>query len=378
MRNPFEYGGIVLNEAFCNRTREREEIRRVIENAGKLFVYAERRIGKTSLVQQVLRELPEDDYVKIYIDLWPTDGPASFVATVAKGITEALASRADRLLETAKRLFSRLIPSVTVDEEGKPVIAFGIRDVTVASPVLEEVLQAPARLAEEGRRKVVVVLDEFQQILEYGTDEVERRLRSIIQHHQEVAYLFLGSRKHLIQQMFLDRNRPLYRSAAHYPLEAIGEEEWRPFIQERFRWGRRTISDEAVHEVCDLTQGHPFYTQHLCHVLWERCEEGGVVDAPLIAGSVEVLLRRESYAYTALWESLTINQRRFLKGLAAEAAGVQPFASAFIQRYRLKSPSNAQRAAKALLSRDLIDRDNGSYLVQDRFFRLWIQQMQAS
>ncbi|HEU0039834.1 MAG TPA: hypothetical protein VFR76_11220, partial [Verrucomicrobiae bacterium] len=107
------------------------------------------------------------------------------------------------------------------------------------------------------------------------------------------------------------------------------------------------------------------------------CEPESGVTEEMLRAAVKVLLDRESYAYTTLWESLTLSQKRFLKGLAAGPAGVKVFAGEFVSRHGLSSASNAQRAVQALLSKDIIDRDNGSFLITDRFFRLWIQSVQT-
>jgi hypothetical protein len=378
MRNPFEYGGVVSGEAFCNREQETADLVHAMENAQKLFVFSERRYGKTSLVRAALGKLPRKGYVCAYVDLWPTDSEATFATAVAKALSESMSTSVNKLLETAKRFFSRLSPSVTADEEGKPTLTFGLSREAPVGPALEEALQTPARIAAKGGPRVVVVFDEFQQVLEYGSDQVERKLRSVMQHHQQVSYLFLGSRKHLIQKMVLDRNRPLYRAGGHYPLGPIAEAHWQRFIRQRFADADKAIGQDHIHGVCEQTQGHPFYTQHLCHVLWELCEPKAQVNAEMLRAAVRLLLDRESYAYTALWESLTLSQKRFLKGLAAGGLGVKVFAGEFVSRYGLSSPSNAQRAVQALLAKDIIDRDNGSFLITDRFFRLWIQSAQLS
>lgn len=375
-RNPFQYGGVVGGDAFCNRRRERADLLRAMENGEKLFVYSERRMGKTSLVRLVLDRLAKRSYLGVYVDLWPTDGEESFVAALARGLAEAMGPTPDKVLDAARTFFGRLTPSLTLDTEGKTVVNFGLHRGTKVGPALDEVLAAPARIAKEGKRKVVIVLDEFQQVMEYGSDLVERRLRSVIQHQADVSFIFLGSRKHLIQKMFLDGARPLYRSAGHYPLGAIAEDEWLPFIWERFHNAKRRITDEQIREIVRLTEGHPFYTQHLCHALWELSDVGRPVPDAAIAEAVATLLDRERYAYTTLWESLTANQRRFLEGLARSSEPVQPFASEFLQRHGLGTASSAQRAVESLLSRDVIDRDGGSFTILDRFLRLWIQRTQ--
>lgn len=377
MKNPFEYGGVVSGNAFCNREKEVADLLRAMENNEKLFVFSERRYGKTSLVRTALGKLPKKDCVCAYVDLWPTDSEATFVTALAKAITESMSSSVEKLLETGKKFFSNLAPSVTMDEEGKPELTFGFSKRTKLGPALDEVLETPAKIAAKGGQSVLVVFDEFQQILEYGSDQVERKLRSVIQNHSQVGYIFLGSRKHLIEKMFMDRARPLYRAGGHYPLGPIAEEHWQPFVLKRFHSADKVISKQCIHQICELTQGHPFYTQHLCHVLWELCESKAEVTEKMIHKAVQVLLDRENYAYTTLWESLTIPQKRFLKGLATEAAGVKVFAGEFVGQHGLGTASNVQRVVKALLEKDIIDRDNGSFLITDRFFRLWIPAVQT-
>ncbi len=376
MRNPFQYGGVVSGESFCNRTKEVADLRRSVENAEKLFVYSERRLGKTSLIRKVLAELPEAEYLTVYIDLWPTDGETSFVLACAKAYSEAMASSADRLLNITKTFFSRLIPSVSANDDGKPVVTFGFDQKRPDVPLLEDVLDIPARAAAKDGRRVVVVFDEFQQILEYESDTVERLLRSSIQHQTDVAYIFCGSRKHLIRQMFMDSQRPMYRSGAHYPLGLIGEEHWQGFIAGKFEETGKNISAGIISTLYALTEGHPFYTQHLCHPLWELCESGKAVTEEMIGQATELLLERESYAFENLWDSLTRNARRLLKGIAAEGSGTQVFSAEFIRKYQLGSSSNAQRAVDLLMKKDIIDKEEHSIVIPDRFFRLWINSKQ--
>ena len=372
--NPFEYGGVVGPEAFCNRTAERADLSRAAENGDRLFVYAERRMGKTSLVRRVLAALDPDRFLPVYVDLWPTDGADAFVEATAKALAAAAATRTDKLLEASKSLFSRLNPTLALDEMGNPSLQFGGPGAEKAQS-LEEVLAAPPRVAEKRGRRMVLVFDEFQQILAYESDHVERALRSAVQGYEGVATLFLGSRKHLIEQMFSDSRRPLYRSAGHYPLGAIATEHWVPFVTERFEAAEKPITEGQVGALCRLTEGHPFYTQHLCHALWERTPRGQAVGEGALDEALEVLLRREGYAFTTRWETLTRNQQRFVRGLALDGPGVQPYSSEFVRAHGLRTPSNAQRAAESLLKLDVIDREEGAFVVTDRFFKLWLRRL---
>jgi len=374
MMNPFRYGGVVDEDAFCNRTTELRDLSRAMQQDERLFVYSERRLGKTSLVRLAMNDLPRPRNVPVYVDLWPTDGEASFIQVTARALTEAFETSAERMLEMAGSFFRRLAPVISVDDQGHPQIQFERRDIKEPLQPLEEVLSAPARIAEKRNCRVVMVFDEFQRILEYQSDRIERMLRSIIQNQRNVSYVFLGSRKHLIQQMVLDSSSPLYRAGGHYPLGPIPTQEWIPFIQERFERSNKRILETEIRGLCNRTGGHPFYTQHLCHAAWELCASGESVTPETIDSAVELLLDRETYAYTALWESLTRAQRRTLIGLASEPPGAQVFGADFLRAYDLQSASTVQSATRALLDRDLIDRENGSFLILDRFFRLWIRE----
>jgi uncharacterized protein len=378
MSNPFQYGGIVTGDAFCNRDAEKTDLLKAIRNHEKLFVFSERRFGKTSLIQSVISKLPKSRTLAAYVDLWPTDDERSFVNVLAKAIALSMSTSMQKLLHTSKALFSSLVPSMTMNDEGKPEISFEFHRNIKVDTALEDVLETPARIAKKESKSVVVVFDEFQQIVEYQSDLIERKLRSIIQKHPQVAYLFLGSRRHLIQKMFMDKSRPLYRAGGHYPLGTISEKHWTPFIRNHFKATGRSISDELIHLICVCTQGHPFYTQHLSHAIWELGEPRAKVTEETIRVATQLLLERENYAYTTLWESLAINQRKFLKGLASEIAKVQPFSAEFIGRHGLGSASNVQRVVESLLEKDVIDRDNGSFLISDRFFRLWLQRFQLA
>lgn len=378
MKNPFQYGGIVGEDAFCNRKKEIAELLQSIQNCEKVFVYSERRIGKTSLIKIILKRLPKKQFISVYVDLWPTDNEETFITTVAKAITTATSGAIESMVSVARSLFTRLTPTISVDEDGKPALTFGVNKSSITGQELDEVLSAPEKIATKGKKNVVIVFDEFQRIMDYRTDIVERKLRSIVQTHTNVSYIFMGSRKHVIQKMFLDKSRPLYRSSAHYPLKSIDEQEWIPFISERFERFRKRISKDMIAAICSATQGHPFYTQHLCNITWELCEPGNHVSATVIANAVDTVLERESYAYATLWETLTLNQRKFLKALASEIGDIKPFAADFLRRHRLGSISSVQRSVHALLDKDVIEPENGSFIIADRFFRLWLRKMEAA
>ena len=140
MSNPFKYGGIVLGDDFCNRKQEQHDIINAVNSGEKLFIYSERRYGKTSLIKQVISTLPKKNYITIYVDIWPIDNDFDFIKNLAKRISESISDTPDKLLNTAKKFFSSLVPSITIDAEGKPAITFGVKEIEDSIPELEKLL----------------------------------------------------------------------------------------------------------------------------------------------------------------------------------------------------------------------------------------------
>jgi len=161
MLNPFRYGGVVGRDAFCNRSTELRDLARAMQQGERLFVYSERRLGKTSLVRLAMEELPKAGHVPVYVDLWPTDGEESFITVTAKALTEAFETSAERMLQLAGSFFKRLLPVLTVDDQGHPQVRFEVREMKRESLPLEEVLLAPARIAEKRKCRVIVSSTSF-------------------------------------------------------------------------------------------------------------------------------------------------------------------------------------------------------------------------
>lgn len=375
MSNPFKYGEIVGKENFCNRKSELRDVKNAMVNGDRLILFSERRIGKTSLVQLAMERLPKTQFLRTYVDFWPTLNEHGLAQTLAIQFSKDFSSTKKAIKRTAQELFGHLRPEFTFSSDDSMKISFTIGSREKASPELLEILKIPSRIAEKQKKRVVVVFDEIQQLFEYENDYAERALRSAIQSQPGVAFILLGSRKHVIQSMVHDRARPLYRAGTIYPLSTIAAEHWLPFIRERFYSAGKQIDDETILDICRLTEGHPYYTQHLCHALWDIYEDIHQIEGvKLLERAFSMVLHREHSAFVSLWESLTKNQKYFLCGLAIEGPRSKIHHSDFIQKWGLKSSSNVQRIVTALQKNDIIDQDNGSYFISDRFFLQWIRR----
>ena len=375
MNSPFEYGGIVSRGSFCNRKNELKELRRSVENSGKLFMYGERRIGKSSLLYHLIDSLSDESFIVAFIDVWRCTDSSDFVRECAKafGSTGSLSPKG--LLQRARFLFAGLSPALTVDDTGRPQLTFSNICRITETPLLSEVLSAPERIAESSPdHQVLVVFDEFQEIRNFNDDRIERVLRSEVQKHRNVAYIFCGSRKHILREMFLGRGSPLYRSAAHYPIGCIAAEHWIPFIKERFLIKGISLEDGIIEDICLLTEGHPFYTQMICDILWDSCESEQEPDKSMLTKALKTVLDRESEGYSTAWESLPSNPRKMLLAAAFEKPLIHPFSGDIVSKYNLANPSSARNGLEYLVTHDLIEQRDGSYYISDRFMALWLRR----
>lgn len=369
-RNPFIYGGRVTGETFCNRQKEIRELLSDIKARQHVMLFSQRRFGKTSLVWRVLAEARKSGAIPVYVDLYPVSSSAEFIELYAKAIAEAL-SGYEKAMKLLKGLFSRLYLSMGLDGMGNPQWSVGF-DRTMEKESLDEVLMAFEAYLKRAKKSGVVVFDEFQQIAETNGRKMEARLRSAIQTHERVSYLFVGSRKHLMQDIFSNPNRPFYRGAKIFPLAKIGPDEFSAFIKERFGDAKMLIGEKAVRAVLEATESHPYYTQYLCHILYDIAE-GSRIREDDVPKALDLLISREATAYMNTWDLLTLRQRQALVSLAETSPGESPFRSEALQRFGMSQPAVMMRALNSLMEKDLVDKEDGNYLIIDVFFKRWIR-----
>ncbi|OGG46952.1 MAG: hypothetical protein A3F84_21080 [Candidatus Handelsmanbacteria bacterium RIFCSPLOWO2_12_FULL_64_10] len=371
MKNPFIFGGVVSGEAFCDREEELTELLRAARNGQNVVLHSPRRFGKTSLIRRALDEAASQGILTLYVDLYPAVSKQKFLDLYAGALARSLSGGLESVAGTLRRLLPKLIPKVVIQANGAPTFEFDYDRSTPITPHLDDLLEAMQVRAGRAGVNAVVVFDEFQEIVAYEDDEIERQMRSHFQHHADVSYVFLGSRRYLMRALFDNPNRPLYRSARHLPLGPLPAEALRAFIQGRFEQTGFSVASEAIEDLIRTCQGHPYYTQLLCHLLWDRCIETRTVEAPHVEGALNDALRREEGVFVTLWDTLSRKQRQALTALSREPAG-QVFSAAYLKRHGLGSASSVQKALSALADRELIDRTNGDYAIPDLLFRRWI------
>jgi hypothetical protein len=378
MTNPFRYGALALDDAFTNREAELAELLTDILNGQDVVVFAPRRYGKSSLVWRVSQQAIAQDVLVAHVNLMTTPTTERLAEKLAETIHDDLASTLFRARERL-RVFSglRITPVVTVDPNtGKLGFTFDAgRQPQDLDATLERLLELPGQLAAERGRKVALVLDEFQEIVDIDPD-LPRLMRSVFELQPDVAHVYLGSKRHMLERIFNDENEPFWRSAKQMELGVIAPALFRGYIEAQFARTGRRVEPEVVDRVLEATLGHPYATQELCYFLWGETSEGGVGGNEQYDIALEKLLRAEHAHFGLVWEKSARAQRLVLQALAREPG--RPLTGEYRRRHGLPGPSSVQRALDAVVKDELVTRDErGEYRIAEPFLAEWLRRDEA-
>jgi uncharacterized protein len=372
--NPFRYGALALDEAFANRERELAELVSDVQNGQDVVIFAPRRYGKSSLLWRAMSRLGSRRVLVAHVDLMTTPSKQKLAEKLADSLYENVASVLERAREKALAPFHnlRVQPTVTIDPlDGRLRFTFDIgRRPADIDATLERLFALPGELGAGRRRTVALVLDEFQEVVEIDP-QLPKLMRSVFQEQPEVAHVYLGSRRHVMERIFNDENEPFWRSAKSMELGPIEPEPFARFISARFRETGKRVEPEVVDELLARTGGHPYATQELAYFLWGQTAPGATAGASEAEAALEAVIRAEDAHFSFVWERAAKAQRLLLQALAAEQPG-RPFSVAYRRRHDLPSASNAQKAARALVERELVATSDGAYWIAEPFLAEWI------
>ncbi len=374
LANPFRFGALALDQAFTDRESEIGELVADVRNGQDLVVFAPRRYGKSSLIWRVAQQLVTEDMLVAQVDLMRTPTKEKLAEKLAQTIHEEVASSLFRARERV-RVFAglRIKPTVTVDpDDGSLSFSFDARaDKRDIDATLEGLLALPGRLAAERERRVALVLDEFQEVVDIDPG-LPKLMRSVFQEQPEVAHVYLGSKRHMMQRIFNNENEPFWRSAKQFELGVIPRALFERFASRQFERTGRTLAAEASAGVLELTGGHPYATQEAFYFLWEQTPAGETAGIERLERALEALLRSEHAHFSLLWERAAAAQRRVLQALAAEQPG-RPLSSDYQRRHSLPVTATVQTALDALTNAELLSRvGRGEYRIAEPFLAEWI------
>ncbi len=371
-QQPFVFGVQVSGETFTDRVEETKRLKNNFEHGINTILISPRRMGKTSLVDKVSNLVKSE---KVYIarfDAFKCRSEIDFANALATAVIKATSSRWEEWMENVKVFLSRFVPKISLGTD--PMTDFAISfELNPKSGFVDEVLELPQRIAEKKGIRIVVCIDEFQQIGEFDDSlTFQKRLRGVWQLQKGASYCLYGSKKSLMEKMFQKSNNPFYRFGDIFYLQKISEADWVSFICERFASSGKQISSELASRIAQATQCYSAYVQQLAWFVWSATKD--VAGEKEFAAGIKTLLDSCEPLFIEQTEKLTEKQINFLKALVD---GVQEGFSnkETLAEYRLGNSANVARVKKSLIDKDLITAVGiGKVELADPILGLWLKE----
>ncbi len=373
IENPFVTNGYVGPEYFCDRTEETAMLTKLLTNGNNIALISPRRVGKTDLMRHCFQQKSiKDNYHCFLIDIYATNSFHDFVSVFGKSILDTLKSKGRKAWEGFLNALLSVRSEISFDINGNPVWGLGVGAMVPPQTTLDEIF-AYLRTAE---KHCLVAIDEFQQILYYNDNKnVEAALRTQIQQCSNANFIFAGSQRHLMSEMFLSPSRPFYQSVVPMSLGAIPMDRYWAFAEPQFaKNGNRKISYEVVASVYERFEGITANVQRIMNMLYMLTPKGEVCTMEMIDKAIDTYLQLSSAYYEELLRQMPEKQRNVFLAIATEGQVKGISSGKFVRKYNLPSTSSVVSAVKGLLEKDFITQNDNVYSIYDRFFQLWIEK----
>ena len=375
MKNPFVIKSYESRDLFCDREAELELMLRNCLNHTDMTLISQRRMGKTGLLLRLFDELAEvhPEVHTIYLDIFSSRNIDDFIKLLAEATMRSFkpkTSIGDKLMTFIKSMK----PQLTFDNiTGEPQLQIAYQTVHEKEYTLRGLLEF---LDSQGVH-IVIAIDEFQQIREYPEQNMEALLRTYIQQTRNLTFIFCGSKKHLMADIFTNEKKPFYSSTTFVSLGKIEEKPYADFIRHLFQEHGRKISDEALQFILDWTRRHTYYTQQLCHTVFANGDEN--VDIVEAKAACDQLMKQGEAVYLQYRQMLTVKQWGFLIAVAKEGSVQQITSAQFLGRHKIGSASASQRLADALCEKGLLNDETTlegtTYSINDVFLSHWMERL---
>lgn len=369
--NPFIISGYVSADYFCDRDAESAQLIREVVNGNNVALISTRRMGKTGLIQHCFHS-PElkNDYYTFFIDIYATKSLREFVFSLSKTILETLKPRGRRALETFINSIRSLQAGISFDVSGNPSFNVQLGDIQNTDTTLDEIF----RYLNNADKPCIVAIDEFQQIASYPEKNVEALLRTYVQHSANAHFIFAGSQRHTMGNMFASASRPFYQSVSMMHLSSIDFDKYRDFAYRHFEQTGKEIESSVVRAIYEQFDGITWYIQKMLNMLYSMTPQGGVCTEAMINEALHSILDSMHYTYSETLFRMPERQKEILIAISKEGEAKSVTSGAFIKKYSLSSSSTVQAAVKGLLEKDFITFEEGVYRTYDKFFCIWLKE----
>lgn len=369
--NPFITTGYAGAAYFCDREQETADLTRMVTNGNNVALISPRRYGKTNLIRHCFAQPTiADNYYTFIIDIYSTKSIADMVHRLGLSILETLKPMGRKAWEKFIAVLASVKQGISYDAVGTPSWMLSIGDIATPTTTLEEIFY----YLEHADKPCIVAIDEFQQITHYGDNLLEATLRTHVQYCTNTHFIFSGSQRHLMGQMFTSPARPFYQSVAIYNLPLLPEDKYTEFCVRLFEERRKHVDPEVPHALYERFEGITYYMQRVMNELYSRTPVEGTCTIADIEEAIKYIILTSSNTYEDLMYQLPEKQSLVLRAIARDGKARNLTSGAFIKRHALLSPSSVKSAVPALLDKGLITSDKGIYQVYDKFLEMWLLQ----
>lgn len=370
LNNPFVVYGYKGKEYFCDREAETRKIIEGLSNERNITLIAPRRIGKTGLIHHVFSCLREEQpsVCCVYFDILATKKLEHFVQLMARNVLGRLDTPTQGALRKIQEFFSAFRPTMSFDAiTGMPTFSLDI-----AKNQEQQTLQRIFEYLGQSNKRCYIAIDEFQQITKYPESDTEALLRSFIQFVPNVYFIFAGSQQHMMSDMFLSPERPMYQGAQIVAIGEIDEQKYYVFAKKHFCKNKQHLSEEVFHYLYERVEGQTWYVQATLNRIYSS--QAKEITTEDVDSAIMELVDEEEIAFENYYSNLTANQAALLTAIACEQKVKSPMANAFIAKYSLPALSSIKVALKSLIDSQLVYVYKGNYIVYDRFFSMWLRE----
>ncbi len=384
IENPFILRGYISDAYFCDREKETIDLIREIKNGNNITLIAPRRIGKTGLVQHVYaQEEIKDKYYTFLVDIYATKTLADFIQELGRSILQSLKPKGTKVVEHFLNCLHSLRSSISFDMNGVPSWGVDLGEITSPTTTLDEIFL----YLESADKPCIVAIDEFQTISSYREANVEAILRTYIQHCHNASFIFAGSQRNMMSEMFLSHARPFYQSTSIKTLKAIDREVYADFATRLFEERQKHIKRETIYRIYDRFDGITWYLQRMLNKIFSLTEKANdkmmekadgktreLADDKMMELALNSIIDESAFAYEALLFQLPAKQKELLLAICNAGKAQNIMSSAFIKKHNLPSASFVQGGIKGLLEKDFVTETDGTYELYDKFFGEWLKK----
>ena len=371
METPFIFGKIATEKNFTDREKETADLVRNFTSLINTIIISPRRWGKSSLVNKAAKlAMNQDSRLRIcHIDLFNVRDEEHFYSLLAQKVISATSTKWEDAVASAKSMFSHLVPKISIGSDPTNEVSIDFDWETVKQNP-DEVLDFAEKIAQKKGLKIVICVDEFQNISEFtDADYLQKKLRSHWQQHQNVAYCLYGSKRHMMMEVFTNSSKPFYKFGNLMFLDKIDTHCLVEFFQRRFADTNKRINDDAANLIVQLVENHPYYAQQLAQQSWLRTKD--VCRVEIVREAHAALVEQLSLLFVTITETLTTQQLNYLKALIAKEKAIT--STDVMHRYKISSTTSIARSKAALIKNDILDNKAGEISFQDPIYAYWLK-----